>query len=362
VKKLVAVLIFILAGCASEGFPQSEGPALLEAAGFAAAAPDLYTVSRGTVEQLAVRHGVVRVDSVPLSFEISGNIAAVYVNEGDEVTQGQLLARLCTEDIDEQINQAEQHLADMIRSNAIEAEIFALNIALRHLDYNEAMSRAAAAFDAEAIRAADNILLEIERAELLHTHTAQTRQLDIADTRRNIAEISTLLHDTRLYAPTDGIITLITFPFTIYLHYSNEIFVKDLNTLLHVSLRDAPRIRAYINGLFYDLERITISMEEIARLQLLGELPRWRYEIIPPPCGTIPPIGAYASIVYTTLLSENTLRIPPNAVSTARDINTVYRITPNGEQELTFIRIGIVTDTYIEVLYGLEEGDVVLVR
>ncbi|MCL1863164.1 MAG: biotin/lipoyl-binding protein [Defluviitaleaceae bacterium] len=363
-KILAVLLIFILAGCASESFPQSDGPELFENIGFAAAAPDHVFVARGSVQQLEVRHGMVRVESVPLTFETSGRIAAVYVDPGDAVYEGQLLARLCTEALEEQLENAELRLTDLIRNSEIEAEIFALQMTLRHLDYNEAIRRATAVFDAGAILAAENILHEIERAELFHTHAMQTRELDIADTRRQIAEVHERIDDTRLFSPMDGVITALRFHGTpaVYINYTDEIFVEDLNPNLSILLQNSARVRAHINGIVYELEPIEMSLEEIAQVQITGSHMRWQYGIIPPPCGTMPPKGAYASLVYYTLLREDTLRVPSNAVTVTRDSTTVYRITPDGERERIFVRIGIITDTYIEILEGLEEGDIVYVR
>ena len=53
-------------------------------------------------------HGLVDIRQASLSFERSGKIQDLYVDEGDKVTKGKVLARLDTRALDHQINIQEQ--------------------------------------------------------------------------------------------------------------------------------------------------------------------------------------------------------------------------------------------------------------
>lgn len=367
-KKIFIPLIFLLfAACASPSLERTEGPTLIEPAGLAGTAHFTARAEIGTVEQVVVRHGLVRVESEPLAFEVSGRIYEISVFPGDLVRAGQVIARLDTADFEEAVSRQEEQLADLIRANAVAEEMFAHSAALRLLDYADAIREAG--FDAQAIEAAENILVEAERAELLHAQSAQRRALDIAEARRRLEERRDRLADTSLRTPADGIVTYIAgdgraasagVPF-IYINFSPEVFIEDVDENLPFTLRNSPRIQARVNGLIYDVTLVEMTLEEIAIAQQNDTPLRWRFEITPQSDGTMPPQGAYASIVYSSVFVAETLRVPSNAVSRTYLGHFVDREIGEGVFERISVRVGAVSDTFTEILEGLEEGDVVLV-
>ncbi|MCL2356498.1 MAG: biotin/lipoyl-binding protein [Defluviitaleaceae bacterium] len=364
----LAVLIVIFTACASSAIETMYGPELIEPAGLAAMTDFTAVAEIGTVEQLVVRHGIVRVESESLAFATSGRVAEVYVFPGDEVSAGQVLARLDTERLEEQIARQEERVADLVRDIASAEELFANNAALMQLDYAEAIRRAGATFDAQAIETAENILVELERAELMHTQAAARRALDLADERRNLNEMRERVADTRLRAPADGVITHLTGgrsasvgePF-LYINIAGDVFIEDVNENLPFVLRSAERFQARVNGLVYDLELIEMTLAEIAVAQQNNSPLRWRFEISPQPDGTLPPPGAYASIIYSSVFAPDTLRVPSNAVTRTHLGHFVY-VEQDGVFERVSVRAGAVADAFTEILEGLEEGAIVLVR
>jgi multidrug efflux pump subunit AcrA (membrane-fusion protein) len=367
---LLIALTMLLSGCASSVIEASEGPELLEPVGFAVTALDTAVVSRGVVEQLYVRHGVVRVESVSVAFDVSGRLLNVYVSEGEYVSEGQILARLDLEALIEEIERQEELLAEVIRTAEISDEIFSLQTALRQIDYTEAMRRAAETLDAQAMQNAENILLEIERSEMLHAQAAEMRGLDIADIRRGINELRRGLESTELFAPFSGTVTAFANrqgnqisegrPF-LYINNSPYVFVEDVDPEMHTRIRNAPRIQGRINGLVYDLELVPMTMEELAQARRASLPVRWRLEITPQPDGTMPPLGAYVSIIYSVIYEPDTLRVPVNAVRFDRDTGDHVYLMQDGYRVQTFVRTGVSTDSFAEILEGLQEGDVVLV-
>ncbi|MCL2840955.1 MAG: biotin/lipoyl-binding protein [Defluviitaleaceae bacterium] len=363
-----AILVMVLAGCTSTAIEVTDGPPLLEPIGFAAATIDTAQVTWGTVAQLVIGHGVVRVESVPLSFEVSGQIANVYVFPGAFVQAGQLLARLDTGDIDEEITQQVQHIADLNRAAVIADEISALEIALKWLDYEDAMHRAAQTFETQAIQNAENILVEIEYMELANIQSAQMRELDIANANRHLNALRLQIEGTELRAPSAGTITHLASlehvnanQIFMYINHETRLFVEDVSEDLPLEVRTAPRIEARINGLTYQLTYTPMTLQEVAIAQQRRYPMRWRFDITPQPDGTLPPLGAYASIVYSVEFQENALRVPSNAMRSIVFDDFVYLMI-DGERILTPVRTGAVSDTFVEILEGLEEGDVVLVR
>src|SRR3989454_11810666 len=84
---------------------------LAVAAVVAAAGLTWWLTYRGAETRELVLHGNVDLRQVQLSFNNSERIAAVLVQEGDRVRQGQLLARLDTSRLEPQVAQAEAQAA-----------------------------------------------------------------------------------------------------------------------------------------------------------------------------------------------------------------------------------------------------------
>ena len=72
------------------------------------------------------------------------------------------------------------------------------------------------------------------------------------------------------------------------------------------------------------------------------------------------PIGSYALIQLNNNLVQDSLVVPANAVSKDDNGRYVYKQV-DGRKERVNITVGTSTDAFIQVLTGLEEGDVVYV-
>jgi HlyD family secretion protein len=66
----------------------------------------LYTVTRGTISVDVTESGAIEpVRTVEIKSRVSGRLAALYVNEGDRVRKGQLLARIDPREVQQQVEQ-----------------------------------------------------------------------------------------------------------------------------------------------------------------------------------------------------------------------------------------------------------------
>lgn len=71
------------------------------------------TVKQGDVKQMITATGTVRYpEEVPLSFEQAGTVKEVYVQAGDTVTAGQVLAQMDTETLQQEVSESEANLKD----------------------------------------------------------------------------------------------------------------------------------------------------------------------------------------------------------------------------------------------------------
>lgn len=379
---LTILLVLFVAGCASQSAENAVAPPLMEPVGIAATAWDIATAARGPMEQITVRHGLVRVQSATLAFETGGRLAAVYVRPGDIVRAGELLARLDTEELEETIQTLEADIAHMSRSGQLANDIFLIEQDIRRLDYLSAAAQAAESLEVTGQNEVLRLQLEMENAEILHRQRRELLTLDIADAQRRLNELRELLPKTEMRAPEDGIITNTPFlmqghigigfaprygigswvpadTHIMYINHCPRVFVYYVGSHLPNSLLSAKKITARINGQEYELYHIPMTREERLEIRRRGIPERWYFNFA---TGEQPALGAYASILFYTVYIQDALRIPINALFLMEGVGSyVYRIL-DGERVVTPVRIGARTDSFAQILEGLEEGDEVFVR
>jgi len=241
-------------------------------------------------------------------------------------------------------------------------------VALLRLDYLSATHKAAEAMAEASQNEALGLMLEIENAEILHRQRQELQALDIADTRRRLNELQKQLPQMELRAPYDGIVTFVAYTGignwiaanapVIYLNHCPEVFVYYIGVHLPHTLTNAPKIIARINGQEYELYHMPMTRHERLEASRRGIPERWHFNFV---YGQ-PPLGAYASIMFYTVNVLDALRVPINAVFFMDGVgNYVYRIQ-NGELIMTHVRVGARSNSLVEILEGLEEGDEVFVR
>ena len=72
----------------------------------------------------------------------------------------------------------------------------------------------------------------------------------------------------------------------------------------------------------------------------------------------LPKMAVTANIIIA--VKDNTLLVPSSAV-VEQDGQTSVRILRNNRQQLTLVETGLISDTQIEIVFGLEEGETVIV-
>ena len=280
---------------------------------------DTAIVTRGNIADITRFEGVTRIGSIGLSFgSNTGGFGELYVYEGQEVFEGDLLAILDTTHIEELIYETEN------RINRLQQE--------RRLIINEMTARLA--ID-DTLRNRAEIDIRSLHFELSLKHANE--DLDILHERLTAAKI---------YAPFNGIITYIpsrqrgdwvhAFEHIIFISNNNTVFVEYIGASpLRVS--NASRIEGHIAGEVYELF-LTDSP-----IRFMGE-------------GL--PLGRYVSIHVYNQFASNALRIPTNAIF----YDSYVYIIKDNRLVLTPVILGIQTETFTVILEGLNEGDEVYVR
>jgi len=306
-------------------------------------------VTRGAVESLAILPGITRAPTEAARLETgSGIIGALYAFPGDIVTQGQLLARLDTPHLDMQIERLEE---------SIELAITVNDLYMREIS---AQIRLLESFDSDGSQIR---LLRLDRQ-----YAAARYEMEMTDMEEKLADLSFQKGQTEILAPIDGEVVY-TVPLgtpvsvmdaVMYIAGSGNVFVEYIGEF--PVPWDVTLIQVDIGGRIYNLREKRYSLSEYMGFRNFNiEMPA-RFEIISGSPDTIKS-GELAFIHRYTIQIEDTLRIPEQAINNDGGGTTyVYRIK-NGEQEIVNVTVGAVTDVFIQILDGLDEGDeVVAVR
>ena len=359
------LMLSCLAGCGGQEATAVSAPALLEPVGVqvdtaVAQISDMVEIvyqantdgSRGDIYE-----GKILPYVEPLSFEINGTLDALNAVQGDQVTEGQVLATLDPERLDGQIGNLNTVGAydDRVKN----ADIKIAQIELKMLQESGASE--------EACR-----VKELD-AELLQTQLEQAqeeRALQIQELERQISNLSQGLTDLELTAPFDGRIVYVNDMIQTYgnknVSASQDVFYIADESRLRIEteyisetvLNSVERVYALIDGKEYDLVYAPYDTAEFAEMVKFNKL-KTRFTFADSTEDVVS--GKTVYIILVKESRENVLTIPTNALFEDNGVYFVKKIV-DGQQQRTDVTVGLVTDAEAEILTGLEEGDVVYVK
>lgn len=319
---------------------------------------NLAVVSYGDVLLTEILSGTFReLEEEELSFSVSGRLVTqVYVEEGEQVRKGQLLAELGTEDL---ITQAE----------ALEYQIERNKLLLEHASMNED-------YDISAIWLQffyQSDKTEAER-DALDTRIAGIQQqyrymredyqdaIDIAELK--LARIKSELAVGKLYAGMDGTVTWIERG--LYGSTSEAgrgvIQIKNDSECLF-TIEGTQNASLFEEGV--SVEMVITSGESAGTYLIIPyHMEEWTdrllfamaQEDIEIPKGTI------GKITMVLDGRENVLNIPRRALRTVNGQTFVYYLGEDGLRDVRWVETGLYGDDRVEILSGLEEGEKVVLK
>ena len=387
---LLGVLLLGLSSCAGEmlaafggngnGNSSSPAPALMEAPALIrpiAARIDTARVERGPVKEVTTHWTIMRVLSEPITFgNISDRFGEWHVQSGDFVYEGQLLASLDLENIDTQIENQEAQVMRMIRSFERDNRLRALDIAIIAIEYEDLVRTSAENFDQAAMDAAQRRMFEIERLQQVEDQARERHSINLRNAQDRLEYLRDRRERSELFAPFTGYITMMAnrspgqwipaFDNVIFIAPVQELFLEyvesnDPLTPARYDRIQAERIIAHIDGNVYEIEQIPITIEERQLYSARDMTPPDRFRVLNPSETTMQ-MGRGALIRIYHAIVEDTLRIPINALFTAPgDGPYVYRVENNMNIPVT-VEVGMRTGSFVEIISGLAEGDIVYVR
>jgi len=365
--------------------------------GEGAADVDLVEVVRGDLNVIVSGSGNITVSQdASLAFGTGGKVEAVYVEAGDEVSQGDVLAELDTGILELSLAQAELALStaeynldktqQVYAKPDINAARAAVSQAKEYLNYVQLMLDDANSVEDmeywgnEVYQAEVNVAAAEQRLDdmLAGGDSAEVtlRRLEVAAARQALSQAQKDLAEATITAPFDGIVGAIyvdegdiipppTMAPTVVIYF---ITPTGLELKAEIDEIDIPDVKVgqgaviEVDAIAYDLFEGTVtSISPVPVIQAGLVL----YEVtisltIPADAGVMVGMSATADIIIEQ--SQDTLLVPERAVGRDEDGNTVVWVSVGGELEQRAVVIGVSDGFQTEILEGLSEGDMVAVE
>ncbi len=317
--------------------------------------------------------------NVELHAKVAGYIRSIYVDIGDRVHQGQVLAVLEIPELVAQVDEAKAavHHAEEEISRAqsdvsrAEADHVALHANAERLVNTDKVRPGLIAQqeldDATAKDRASQAQVEAAKSGL----AAAQQQLEVA--RANQQHYSALFDYARITAPYDGVVTW-RFSDTgslVQAGTSNTsglpvVTVAQIDVLRlripvpeslasKVRIGDSADVHVQATGEHFTgkVARFTDSLDMSTRtMQVEIDVPNANYHLQP---------GMYADVTLTSGQQANALTIPISALQRGQNSSTVLVVDTQSRVQKREVRTGIEDSNKVEILSGLSEGDRVIV-
>ena len=362
------------------------------------------TVNKRTImERVAASGKVFPVTEVKISSDVSGEIVELYVEEGDSVVLGQVLAKI---DPDAYLSQVERGQATVNNAKAqyanalsniestkaqkeqIEAQLIQAKDVHKR---NEQLKKEGVISDADFETSLSNLMAleanlkatiaQIKSAE----ESANASQFSIKSAQASLKELRTSLNRTTIYAPMNGIVSRLDVEKgervvgTIQMQGTEMMRIADLNDMevrVDVSESDIPRVSygdevdievdAYINRVFRG--KVTqiansasgngvtesLTSDQVTNFEVRISIDPSSYQDLVA-SGKLYPFrpGMSASVEVKTEIREDILSVPIQSVTT-RDREDEDKKGKEKEKELTDV-------DFMEVIFVIS-GDTVIQR
>jgi RND family efflux transporter MFP subunit len=288
-----------------------------------------------------------------------GYLKARYVDIGDRVTKGQLLAEIDTPEVDQQLRQA---LAQLAQDEANVAK-FEADLALARTTLARFVAAGPGTVSKQQIDERRSAVTDAER-------TVDAARATVAADQANVKRLEDLQSFQKVYAPFDGVITVRNVDPGSLISAGSTSAVTQLFTLAQV---DVLRIFVFVPQSYSpDVaagQTAEVTVRERPGQVFLGTVTRTAGAIdptsrtmltevqVPNPDGLLLS-GSYATVKFSLQRAQPPLTIPASALLVDASGVRVAIVQPDGTLRYRHIEIGRDYGTRVEVLSGLTEHDV----
>jgi len=343
-------------------------------------APQLVKVVRGDLTISVSGSGSIGVaNEAKLAFDGSGKVKKIWVEEGDEVSEGQLLAVLVPVDTDAlelALAQAEANLAQaeasLAQADATKAQAEA---ALEEANHNLwQLERYHATFEERRIARLQVSAAESQVKAAESQVEAAELAVDVA--KQAVAEAQSQLETETITAPFNGIVTSVNVEEADIIPSSSMSQVKIVNLIDPHSLELEVKVDEIdIPGVALE-QRAIISLDALPELELEGKvtyispLPTveagvTEYSVkigfdVPEGSGIRVGMSATADIIIDE--RSNVLLVPNRAIKQDSQGNPVVWVMVGEQTEPRSVIVGISDGLQTEIIQGLDEGEIVAIE
>jgi len=352
---LLAALMVLLTACSSQAVNEIELKDTITVVN------DTAKVVRGDIAYKKQIEAYVKAAVENVSFtERGGVLSTVNVMLGDTVKKGDVLASLDTESAESALSAAKDQLSYLEKTyehNKKQKQI-AIDIAKAELEDIKTSGKETDIKIQE---------IKVEKLQTEMTYFVADSQTAIADQKNKITAQQEILDACYIKAPCDGDVVFVTesTPGSMVQAGKTIISIADPSRM-HIELTDTSKLGSYsrvtalILGTEYDVTEVTYSTREYALMAIAGTTPNTTFNFVEMPTDTAL-VGQLAAIQVYVSERADTLYVPINTVYTGDGKSYVY-VMNDDIKEYRAVKTGISNSAYIEILEGLEEGEVVYVK
>jgi HlyD family secretion protein len=368
----IFAIALTLAACGGGG-QQKRGPTALDV--------DVSQAQRRTIATYITLDGQVSpLEDSTLSFQQSGPVSAVYVNQGDRVSAGQLLARIDASTLQAQLAQDEA----LIAQASARAQSSAMNVPIVSSQTTDAARSAKAALDnAQLTYNQDQQLFKqgyVSQSQLVQARSsyiaAQTQYQSAVANRQSTAvsgasaaadraavqsaqaqanTLQTEIGQTALYAPFDGVVTArLLDPGAMASPGTPALRVSKIDTVwinVNVPDEDLAYVRAGTPVTFTtgtNGQRFTARISAVNAVPTQGTLSyQARIRQINP--GDLLRGGMLVSVTVQQARHDNAIVVPRQAVAQSDRGTAVFVVGADKKAKEVPVQVGLQTDTLSEV-------------
>jgi HlyD family secretion protein len=366
---------------------------------------NLDTVQKRDITETVTASGKIQpVVEIKIGSDISGEVIAIHVNEGDSVAEGTLLLEINPDILQSNYERAEASLNNALAGSAgakARVEQAKAQFIRAELDFK----RNKGLYDQNAISKSEYDAFvanyEVAKAELTAAEQNEiAAKYTVESTRAAVKEAKNNLTRTKIYAPTSGIVTKLNIEkgervigaaqmnITELMRIANtsEMLVKvnvNENDIVRVSVGDTADIEvgAYRKRKFQGVvTRVANSVvgnalgqsgsDEVANYEVVINILKSSYQdLITPQNKNLSPFnsGMSASVEIKTQVSKGVLSVPIQSVTARPDTtsaNNEYRefvfVYENEKVILSPVITGIQDNKYIEIKSGIQENQTIV--
>lgn len=378
---LLLLGIFALTGCASQA---TFGDAITQGEPTAIPTPvvpskPVYQVERGKITYERRFFGrITPLITEEIAFEIDGSVLEVFIDAGADVAEGEVLARLNTAGLENQLLDAQEELAiatsilesadSMVRFDSQRA-LLALEIAQLKLDH--AVAQAGESPNSDQVLQINLLTLERDLAQVavdeLTSGVDPQLRFDVSRAQKRVDEITATIAHAELLAPMSGrLVNFSVDPGEPIAAYEPVGLVADL-TVLEITDEMNPE----------DLTELAEGMPLlIKRAALPGNVYGGTIAGLPAPYGLStdelvhvafdeqPPADEFDvgdRMNFTVVIEErdDVLWLPQSAIRQFSGRNFIV-VRNEGVQQRVDVRLGLEGDGRVEILSGAEAGQTVI--